>query len=144
MYWHLCQLDYRTCTYRKYIYRALACCTLLDCIPSACCLSVTSQVPIKRLLCLGTAKAVLFLSVVRVQFFLATQNLWNALGSLCYNSMLQSNNTSDNQTYITLVAAKRGKWLSCLYSWQIACTHFYIWTIIFVCFMPFSTLWHFL
>ena len=35
-----------------------------------------SQVPIKRLLCLGTAKAVLFLSVVRVQIFLATQNLW--------------------------------------------------------------------
>ena len=71
-----------SCSCMLYILGLHTFCLLLIC---------NSQVPIKRLLCLGTAKAVLFLSVVRVQIFLATQNLWSALGSLC---MLQHNKTT--------------------------------------------------
>ena len=66
MNYHLCQLDCRLCIAKTYIYRVSTCCTFLECTFLLAAFPVTSQVPIKRLLCLGTAKAVLFLSVVRV------------------------------------------------------------------------------
>ena len=93
--YHLCQLDYRLSKYRKYII-VLCMLYILGLLTFCLLLICNSQVPIKRLLCLGTAKAVLFLSVVRVYFFLATQTLWNALRITLLN--LHATNTNNNNT----------------------------------------------
>ena len=103
----LCQLDCRLRIVKKYIIVFYMLYTFLECTFLLAALPVTSQVPIKRLLCLGTAKAVLFLSVVRVQVSsLQHKTSGNAQDrSLCHNYMLQhTNKSSDRLTASTILS----------------------------------------